>query len=210
MKVNVQTEFFTESGSAVEGFRYEPEFISREIELSLIESVRALPFTAFKFHAFTANRRTVSFGWKYDYDQERALAADPIPPFLLGIREQASVLARIDPDSLQQISIIEYPPGAGIGWHRDKRVFGDVIGISLLSPCRLRLRRQAGSGWERVSVTAQPRSLYILSGPARHEWEHSIPAVDTLRYSIILRAAGPDTGSQPGQAAALPHSRTNP
>jgi alkylated DNA repair dioxygenase AlkB len=88
---------------------------------------------------------------------------------------------------LQQVLVTEYDAGAGIGWHRDKAVFGEVVGISLLSPCRFRLRRKAGTTWERVSLTAEPRSGYLLSGPSRTEWEHSIPEVDELRYSITFR-----------------------
>jgi alkylated DNA repair dioxygenase AlkB len=87
----------------------------------------------------------------------------------------------------QQALVIEYGPGASIGWHRDKAVFGEVIGISLLSSCRFRFRRKSGSSWERVSLTAEPRSAYLLSGPSRTEWEHSIPAVDELRYSVTFR-----------------------
>jgi alkylated DNA repair dioxygenase AlkB len=88
---------------------------------------------------------------------------------------------------LQHVLVTEYSPGAAIGWHRDKAVFGDVIGISLLSPCVFRLRRKVGTTWERVSLTAEPRSAYLLRGPSRTEWEHSIPAVEALRYSITFR-----------------------
>ena len=73
-------------------------------------------------------------------------------------------------------------------WHRDKAVFGEVIGVSVLAPCVFRLRRKAGEKWERVSIIAEPRSMYLLSGPARTEWEHSIPPVDTTRYSVTFRA----------------------
>jgi len=69
-----------------------------------------------------------------------------------------------------------------------------VIGISLLAPCTFRLRRKTGSAWERRSLTAEPRSAYLLRGAARNEWEHSIPPVDTRRYSITfhtLRANAP-------------------
>jgi len=83
--------------------------------------------------------------------------------------------------------VTEYSPGAGIGWHRDKAVFDEVIGISLLASCTFRLRRKAGTKWERYSITAEPRSAYLMSGPSRTEWEHSIPEVDALRYSITLR-----------------------
>ncbi len=84
--------------------------------------------------------------------------------------------------------ITEYGPGAAIGWHRDKGVFSDVIGVSLLSPCTFRLRRRVGSSWERYSLIAEPRSAYLLRGEARTAWEHSIPAVETLRYSVTFRS----------------------
>lgn len=88
---------------------------------------------------------------------------------------------------LQHVLVMEYGPGAAIGWHRDKGVFGQMVGISLLSPCTFRLRRPSGTGFDRVSLTAEPRSAYLLSGPAREEWEHSIPGVDALRYSVTFR-----------------------
>jgi alkylated DNA repair dioxygenase AlkB len=83
--------------------------------------------------------------------------------------------------------VTEYGPNAGIGWHRDKGVFGVVVGISLLSSCQFRLRRKTGATWERVAVEATPRSAYVLSGPARTEWKHSIPAVAAFRYSVTFR-----------------------
>jgi alkylated DNA repair dioxygenase AlkB len=66
-----------------------------------------------------------------------------------------------------------------------------VVGISLLSPCLLRFRRRLDPAWERVSLTAEPRSAYLLQGPSRMEWEHSIPAVDGLRYSVTFRSFKP-------------------
>ena len=103
------------------------------------------------------------------------------------LRERCAGLAVIAPSELQHALLTEYAPGAGIGWHKDKAVFGQVVGVSLLSACVFRLRRKTGSGWERASVVAEPRSAYLLEGPSRTEWEHSIPAVDRLRYSITFR-----------------------
>jgi alkylated DNA repair dioxygenase AlkB len=110
-----------------------------------------------------------------------------MPPFLLSLRGVAAGFGGMEPAQLQQALVTEYEAGAAIGWHRDKAIFGEVIGISLLSSCRFRLRRKVGLKWERVSLTVEPRSAYLLSGPARTEWEHSIPEVDALRYSVTFR-----------------------
>jgi alkylated DNA repair dioxygenase AlkB len=129
----------------------------------------------------------VSFGWRYDFTERTLDRANDIPPFLLALREEAARFAALPPAELQQVLVTEYLAGAAIGWHRDKAVFGDVVGISLLAPCTFRLRRKVGEGWERVSLTAEPRSAYLLHGPSRTEWEHSIPPVDALRYSVTYR-----------------------
>ena len=112
-------------------------------------------------------------------------------------------MADLTADQLPHVLILEYAAGATIGWHRDKDVFDDVIGISLLSPCRFRFRRKSGSRWERAALTLEPRSVYLLRGPARTEWEHSIPAVDTLRYSITFRSLA-------ATATPPPARRSNP
>jgi alkylated DNA repair dioxygenase AlkB len=129
----------------------------------------------------------VSFGWRYDFDAEELRGTDPIPPFLLPLRDAAAAFAGLAPAALGQALLTEYGPGAAIGWHRDKAVFGDVVGVSLASACVLRLRRGDGAGWERSSLRLEPRSVYLLRGPSRSEWEHSIPAVDDLRYSVTFR-----------------------
>jgi alkylated DNA repair dioxygenase AlkB len=103
------------------------------------------------------------------------------------VRELAGRFASVKASELHHVLVTEYSPGSAIGWHRDKAVFGDVIGISLLSSCNFRLRRRVGKTWERASIIAEPRSAYLMRGPSRTEWEHSIPAVESLRYSITLR-----------------------
>lgn len=170
-----------------EGFRYQGDLISSAEERALVSEMERLPFRAFEFHGFTGNRRVVSFGWRYDFNGGGLTRTDDMPEFLLGIRDKAAGFANIPSDTLQQVLVTEYAPGAAIGWHKDRSVFGDVVGISLLSPCTFRLRRKAGAKWERRNLTAEPRSVYLLHGPSRHEWEHSIPAVDQLRYSLTFR-----------------------
>lgn len=173
------------------GFRYSAGVITPEEENRLIEAIRTLPFREFEFHGYVGKRRVVSFGWRYDFGERTLRPASDIPDFLLAARRAAAEFAGLEVDSLQQILVTEYDVGAAIGWHRDKAVFGDVIGISLLAPCTFRLRRQVGDRWERASLTVEPRSGYVLSDVARSEWEHSIPAVDSMRYSITFRTLRP-------------------
>jgi alkylated DNA repair dioxygenase AlkB len=190
-----QLDFFDGAGGAPgavpkfpEGFRYRPEVISPADEDALLARVRQLPFREFEFHGYTGKRRVVSFGWHYDFSARHLRKADDIPEYLLALREGAAAFGGMEPGEFQHVLVTEYGPGAGIGWHRDKAVFGRVVGVSLLSPCVLRFRRAVGAKkWERMRVTAEPRSAYLLSGPARTEWEHSIPPVDVPRYSITFR-----------------------
>jgi alkylated DNA repair dioxygenase AlkB len=177
-----------ETANPLEGFRYQPAFIEKDVEEALIKRVRQLPFQEFDFHGYKGRRRVVSFGWKYEFSGGGQLhKADEIPEFLLDLRSRAASFAKLKPAAFEHVLVTEYRPGAGIGWHRDKPVFGQVVGISLLAPCALRFRRKVNAKWERVNVLAEPRSAYHLTGPARAEWEHSILRVDALRYSITFR-----------------------
>jgi alkylated DNA repair dioxygenase AlkB len=170
-----------------DGFVYRPDVITPADERALLAHVQALPFREFEFHGYVGKRRVVSFGWQYDFTARLLRRVDDMPPFLVELRAVAAAVAGLPAASLQHVLVTEYGAGAGIGWHRDKAVFGEVVGLSLLSPCVFRLRRAIDGGWERASITAEPRSAYVLRGPARSEWEHSIPAVDALRYSITFR-----------------------
>jgi DNA oxidative demethylase len=171
-----------------EGLLYSPDFISADEERELAGRIAALPLRPFEFRGFVGKRRTASFGLHYRFEGAGRLEpARPIPDWLEPVRIRAAALAGLTPDTLRHVLLIEYDEGAGIGWHRDRPEFGVVIGISLLAPARLRFRRRSGTGWQRCDVVAKPRSAYLLRGPARGEWEHSIPAVAALRYSITLR-----------------------
>ncbi len=169
-----------------EGFVYRPELIAESEERALLEGVQ-LPFAPFEFHGYVGKRRTVSFGRRYDFTERAVREAAELPPFLAPLREKAAAFAGLPPESLVQTLVIEYDVGAPIGWHRDKPEFGTVIGVSLLAPCTFRLRRKVAGRWERRSLVLAPRSAYILRGPVRDEWEHSIPEVLALRYSVTFR-----------------------
>ncbi len=187
-----QTDLFGTVHTWPEGFDYREHVVAMDDEQALIECIQQLPFKPFEFHGFHGNRRVVSFGWRYDYSAATLRPSDEIPSFLLPLRAQAAAFAGIAAGELQQILINEYAPGAGIGWHRDRPMFEDVIAISLGSTCFLRMRRKQGSGWGRSTQTVHPRSAYLLRGSARREWEHSIPPVDRLRYSVTFRNFAPN------------------
>ncbi len=171
-----------------EGFRYQSEIMSPKEECVLVARIAALPLAEFLFQGFAAKRRVLSFGWRYDFERGRFEKTESVPGFLLDIRTRAAAFAGLKADDLPHALVTEYSPGTPIGWHKDRPQFEDVLGISLLSVCTFRLRCKQGSKWQRYSFTAEPRSIYLMQGPSRWEWEHSIPPVETLRYSITFRS----------------------
>jgi alkylated DNA repair dioxygenase AlkB len=174
-----------------EGLAYAPALIDEAEEQALAARLAQLPFRAFEFQGYLGHRRTVSFGWHYAFDGSGLVETEQMPDWLVPVRDRAAAWAGLASEALEHVLLTEYSPGAGIGWHRDRPVFGDVIGLSLLAPARLRFRRKAGEKWERKALVAEPRSVYLLRGPARDEWQHSIAAMEALRYSITFRSLRP-------------------
>jgi alkylated DNA repair dioxygenase AlkB len=172
---------------APEGFRYEEDVISEAEEATLVASLATLELKPFEFHGHLGNRRVTAFGLRYDFARRAIEAADRFPSFLTNLRNKVAKFAGRAVDEFQQGGVNEYPPGAGIGWHKDKSQFGVIVGVSLLAPATMRFRRTEGGGWVRMSQRLQPRSIYILEGEARTMWEHSIPPLDALRYSLTFR-----------------------
>jgi alkylated DNA repair dioxygenase AlkB len=195
-----QGDLFAAGHRLPAGFDHRDDLIAPEDERALAERFAALPFQPFDFHGYLAKRRVVWFGWRYDYGGRTLRESPAIPDVLLPLRERAAGFAGLPADSLQQVLVTEYAPGAGIGWHRDKPMFEDVVAVSFLAACVLRFRRRAADGWERAAMTLAPRSAYLLRGPSRREWEHSIPAVPQLRYSVTFRNFVP--GDARGQEEA--------
>jgi alkylated DNA repair dioxygenase AlkB len=175
------------------GFRYQPDLIDAGEEAALAAWIGTLDVAPYEFQGYLAHRRVISFGLRYDDRTRQVGAADPIPEELLPLRAKVADFAGVAPSDLQHVLINEYREGVQIGWHRDRPQFRDVAGVSLLSPCLFRLRRRTGTGFERASMRLEPRSAYLMQGPARDEWEHSIPPAERLRYSVTFRTlrAGP-------------------
>jgi alkylated DNA repair dioxygenase AlkB len=183
--------------SLPEGFEYRPGLVTPDQAAELIEQFQALDFKPFEFHGYFGNRRVVSFGWRYDFASSLVQPAADIPDFLLPLRDRAAGFAEISRAAFEHALVTEYAPGAGIGWHRDRPVFDDVVGISLGASCRFRLRRKQDAAWERAAIELAPRSAYLLRGPVRREWEHSIPPLDRLRYSVTFRSKAPAKSPAP-------------
>ena len=170
-----------------EGLRYAPDVIAADAAARLVEVFAGLPFQAFDFHGFKGNRRIVSYGGRYDFSASRLEAAEPIPDFLLPARAAAAAFAGLEPEAIHHAMVTEYAPGAGIGWHRDRPEFDKVIGLSFVSEAVMRFRRRRDAGWERASLPLAPGSAYLLDGPARQDWQHSITPGERLRYSVTFR-----------------------
>lgn len=181
-----QLSLFAKAPVGPDGLRYADDFISVAAERDLITKVLALPLEPFQFGQYEGKRRVASFGFSYDYTARRLVAANPIPEWLSDITRR--VEAFDGPDTrIQQVLCTEYNIGVGIGWHRDKPHFDKIFGLSLGAACRFRFRRPVPPKFERFTLEAAPRSIYMMTGEARSVWEHSIPGVDAKRYSITFR-----------------------
>ena len=172
-----------------EGLEYRPDFVTEEEERRLLAVLEETEFLEFTMRGQTARRTDRHYGYDYDYEvYGKLVAAEPLPASLVWLRDRCADFAGLEPEELAQTLVSRYPPGAPIGWHRDAPMFGaKVIGVSLLSPCRMRFQRKVGDVRRVYELELAPRSGYVLGGPARSAWQHSIPAVKELRYSITFR-----------------------
>jgi alkylated DNA repair dioxygenase AlkB len=182
-----QLPLFTPSASAPKGFEYWAEFISPAEEQSLIGHITELELKPFQFGAYEGKRRVVSFGRAYDFSRQHLEVAPPAPSWINPFISRIESLRWAKQGEIAQVLVTEYQPGAAIGWHRDKKPFDLFFGLSLGASCPFRFRRKIGSRWERLTLTVEPRSLYLMSDDARSLWEHSIPAISEPRYSITFR-----------------------
>ena len=148
----------------IAGLRYVQALISEPEEQELLARLLSLELAPFRFHGWVGNRKTESFGWRYDFDDARFTPAEPIPHWLGPLRAKAAAFAGLAPRDFIHVLLARYDPGAGIGWHRDRDEFNEIIGISLLTRCMFRLRRNVGQRWQRASKELQPRSAYLLRG----------------------------------------------
>lgn len=170
------------------GLLLAPDAIGPSLEGELARLIDAAPLTPFQFGQWEGKRLTANYGSAYDYQKGRPSPAPPMPEWVEEVRDHlAPQFGRAAEDFVQAL-LIRYDPGAGIGWHRDRPQYGEVIGLSLSEPATMRFRRRKADGsFERRNVELAPRSAYLLAGPARWEWQHSILPLDVTRRSITLR-----------------------
>jgi alkylated DNA repair dioxygenase AlkB len=178
------------------GFRYKPDVISDTQERDLVARFEKLDLKPFEFHGYKGNRRIYTFGHRYAFAGQEARDDARIPDYLKPLMEIAGDISGTSSAGFEQIMVTEYAPGAGIGWHRDRPTYEDIVAISFLAPCALRLRKRDGDDWERMSAHIEPRSAYLLHGKVRNVWQHSIAPMDVLRYSVTLRSFRPGHGTQ--------------
>lgn len=186
-----QTDLFGAPPPALpDGMRYAEEFLTRAEEEALVAIVAALPLANMQYQQYTALRRVVSYGGQYDFSAQKLNEAEPLPAWLDPLRAKAGAWAGIAPERFTQALVAEYQPGTPLGWHRDVPDFEDVVGISLLDEAVMRFRpypHVTGSKVKALRMALAPRSIYLLRGPSRWEWQHSVAPTKALRYSITLR-----------------------
>jgi alkylated DNA repair dioxygenase AlkB len=203
---STQRDLFGDVPQLPEGFVYEPAFLSREEEETLLAVIRDLPLAEAKYKEYTARRRTVSYGGKFDYDRNVLDKAAPIPELLFPLREKVARWVGIPAEDFVHGLVSEYRPGTPLGWHRDVPDFEAIVGVSLLGSARMKLRPykpgernsakdsavpkvRANRAKDVIDLDLPPRSAYSIRGAARWEWQHSIVATKELRYSVTFRTA---------------------
>jgi alkylated DNA repair dioxygenase AlkB len=171
------------------GLVYQSDFLAEREEQAFLDIFDSLEFEEIRMKGVVARRTAVRYGMGYDYDRRVATrGVASIPEWLLPLRERCAAFADVQRDELVQVLVQRYPPGAPIGWHRDSPSYELVIGVSFLSPARLRLRRGSGDDRVQYEIALEPRSAYLLAGPARWGWEHHVPPAKELRYSVTFRS----------------------
>ena len=180
-----------------EGLLYQPDFLTVDEEQDLVSTFEDLTFSEVRMHGQPARRTVAHFGVRYDYESYRLTPTDPLPAELEWLRDRAAALAEVPPEAVAETLVTRYPAGAGIGWHRDAPMFGPrVVGVSLLSPCRIRFQRGKGEVRQVFDLELEPRSAYVIGGAARSAWQHSIPSTKGLRYSVTFRTVRKPKGAR--------------
>ncbi len=155
----------------IPGLTYEEDFITKEEESQLIETIDAQKWDT------SISRRTQHYGFIYNYKSKDAVKpAEPIPEWCLFIIDRLidRGLLKNRPD---QMIVNEYKPGQGIAAHVDNvKYFEDgIVSISLNASYGMELSTNRAP-IERKELLLARCSALILHGQARYEWRHGIAA----------------------------------
>ena len=187
----MQPDLFNHADSLPEGFLYRKNFLGPAEEAALLRQIEALPLHEASYKQWTAKRRIVAYGGSYDFSRSKLLDAQPMAAFLQPLRDRVAEWAGMPASEFEHAMIAEYRPGTQLGWHRDVPDFEVVVGVSLAGEARMRFRPYPPSA-EIARATKvldlEPRSAYVLRGPARWQWQHAISPTKSLRYSITFRS----------------------
>jgi alkylated DNA repair dioxygenase AlkB len=186
-KAMQQEQLFPATQPLPRGLNYREAFISPQEEQELLAVMEALPLAEAKYKQYTARRRTLHYGFGYDFDINEATPAPPLPDYLERLRMRAAHWVGVEPQAFVQALLAEYRPGTPLGWHRDVPEFEIIVGISLAGSARMRFRPYPWRPERKKEIFAlelKPRSAYVLRDAARWGWQHSIPPTKMLRYSV--------------------------
>jgi alkylated DNA repair dioxygenase AlkB len=173
---------------------YQAEWLSVAEEQALLQQLATLPFAGASYKEWTARRRVVSFGGRFDFERNELHGAAPLPGFLQPLRARVAAWCGLPEAGFRQALVSEYAPGTPLGWHRDAPCFGTVAGVCLAGVGRMRWRPyppRAGQARAALTLDLPPRSAYVMAGPARWDWQHAISPTRALRYSITFRTLRP-------------------
>jgi alkylated DNA repair dioxygenase AlkB len=195
-----QSELFELPPRLSHGLVYRPQFLTRAEEASLLAAIAPLPFRQARFQQYVARRRVVHFHADGDvdtedaYDDGESFSSGPVPPFLAALQQRIADVFGIVRSAFVHTLVSEYQPGAPIGWHRDKPTYGVVFGLSLKGRGTMRFRPLESHIEPRQTLVLElePRSLYVMQGPIRWLWQHSMLPARELRYSITFRTRAND------------------
>src|SRR5205085_9048767 len=96
----------------IAGLRYRENMLSEEEERALIERLGAMDLAPFRFQGWLGNRKTQSFGWRYDFQDASFSPAEPIPDWLGALRSAAAGFADVEPQAFVHVLLARYGSGA--------------------------------------------------------------------------------------------------
>ena len=181
---------FDVSPKVPDGFTYKSDFISEEEEHTVLDIISRVTLHTFHFQGFEAKRKVASFGYDWSFEKRILSKGQAIPAEFTFLIEKVAKHLHVTKEAIAELLILEYPAGSVINWHRDAPPFDKIAGISLKADCVFRLRPHDKTKQSRRSIISHPvkaRSLYVMQGPSRSEWEHSTSPVEDVRYSITFR-----------------------